>query len=158
MDASEFRRVMGRWVSGVTIVTTRLPDGQPCGLTVSAFCSVSLEPPLVLVCVERFADSHACIRDAGFFAVNILDAERGEFLSRRFAAFSVSDKFDGIGYREESTGAPVLEDSVAWIDCRVVESLPGGDHTIFLGEVIAADAVSGTPLVYYRGGYGRFEP
>ncbi|CAN5633155.1 flavin reductase family protein [soil metagenome] len=158
MDASDFRRVMGHFPSGVTIVTTMLPEGRACGLTVNAFCSVSLVPPLVLVCVERYADTHACILDAGVFAVNVLDAERGEFFSRRFASFGVGDKFDGIRYRDESTGAPVLEESVAWVDCRLVESIPGGDHTIFLGEVLAADAMNGTPLVYYRGGYGRFQP
>lgn len=158
MDTSEFRRVMGHFPTGVTIVTTRLGNGGACGLTVNAFCSVSLDPPLVLVCVERDADSHACITDTGFFAVNILGSEKGETLSRRFATFGVADKFEGVAFREVVTGAPVLEVAVAWVDCQLVRAVPGGDHTIFLGEVVAADAVDGSPLVYYRGGYGRFQP
>jgi flavin reductase (DIM6/NTAB) family NADH-FMN oxidoreductase RutF len=158
IDGSEFRRVMGHFATGVTVVTSRMPDGTPCGLTVNAFSSVSLDPPLVLVCVERTADSHDCIRDTGRFAVNVLGDRGGESLSRRFSAWEVADKFRGVAYREERTGAPILDDALAWLDCRVHETLVGGDHTIFLGEVIAADAQEGTPLLYYRGGYGRFVP
>jgi flavin reductase (DIM6/NTAB) family NADH-FMN oxidoreductase RutF len=158
MDASEFRRVMGHFPTGVTVVTTRQPDGRACGLTVNAFCSVSLDPPLVLVCVERDADSHDCIGAAGFFAVNVLGEEKGEVLSRRFATFEIDDKFEGVPFGEHRTGAPVLEAALAWADCLVVESYPAGDHTIFLGQVLAADAVDGSPLVYYRGGYGSFHP
>jgi flavin reductase (DIM6/NTAB) family NADH-FMN oxidoreductase RutF len=158
IDSSEFRRVLGHFATGVTVVTTRLPDGGPCGLTVNAFCSVSLEPRLVLVCVETAADTHDCILDRGVFAVNVLSEGKGEQLSRRFAAWDVDEKFRGVAYREERTGAPVLDDALAWIDCRVRETIPAGDHTIFLGEVLGADVHEGGPLVYYRGGYGRFEP
>jgi flavin reductase (DIM6/NTAB) family NADH-FMN oxidoreductase RutF len=158
MEASEFRRVMGHFPSGVTIVTTRLGDGRACGLTVNAFCSLSLEPPLVLVCVERDAESHACISAAGYFAVNVLSGDGGESLSRRFATFGVEDKFDGVAFRVGGTGAPLLDAALAWVDCRVHASYPGGDHTIFVGEVVAAEAVDGSPLVYYRGGYGGFNP
>jgi flavin reductase (DIM6/NTAB) family NADH-FMN oxidoreductase RutF len=158
MDASEFRRVLGHFATGVTILTTRTPEGRPCGLTLSAFSSVSLEPPLVLACVERDADTHHCIGASGYFAVNILEEERGESLARRFSTFGVDTKFDGVAYREERTGAPVLETALAWVDCRVHESFPGGDHTIFLGEVMAGDTGEGGPLLYYRGGYGRYEP
>lgn len=158
VDTSEFRRVMGHFPTGVAIVTSRRTDGTPCGLTVNAFCSVSLSPALVLVCVEGEADSHDCIRDSGYFAVSILDEPRGETLSRRFATDKRADKFEGVAYREESTGAPVLETAIAWLDCQVTQAIPAGDHTVFLGEVIAADAREGQPLVYYRGGYGRFIP
>ncbi|HEX2093199.1 MAG TPA: flavin reductase family protein [Longimicrobiaceae bacterium] len=158
IDPIEFRRVMGHFATGVTVVTTRRPDGEPCGLTASAVSSVSVNPTLVLVCVERSADSHDCIRSTGAFAVNILQEEGGESLARRFATWEVKDKFRGVAYREEQSGAPVLADALAWLDCRVAEALPGGDHTIFLGEVLAADARVGTPLLYYRGGYGRFVP
>lgn len=157
MDSVEFRRVLGHFPSGVTIVTTRTPQGRACGLTVNAFCSVSLEPPLVLVCVEREADTHGCIASSGYFAVSILDEERGESISRRFATFGLEEKFEGIAFREEKTGAPVLDESVAWVDCRVSATYPGGDHTIYVGEVVSGDAGAGSPLVYYRGGYGRFE-
>lgn len=158
IDPIEFRRVMGHFATGVTVVTTVTPEGAPCGLTANAFCSVSVNPLMVLVCVERGADSHDCIVSAGRFAVNVLAEEGGETLSRRFAGWDVEDKFRGVAFREERTGAPVLEDALAWLDCRVAEALAGGDHTIFLGEVVGADAREGTPLVYYRGGYGRFAP
>ncbi|HEV2146262.1 MAG TPA: flavin reductase family protein [Longimicrobiaceae bacterium] len=158
IDPIEFRRVMGHFASGVTVVTTVQPNGEPCGLTANAVCSVSVDPVLVLVCVEHGADTHDCIRAAGRFAINVLEEEGGESLSRRFATWGVEDKFRGVAWREERTGAPVLEGALAWLDCRVAQELQGGDHTIFLGEVVAADAREGTPLVYYRGGYGRFVP
>jgi flavin reductase (DIM6/NTAB) family NADH-FMN oxidoreductase RutF len=158
IDAVEFRRVLGHFATGVAISTTRDARGEPCGLTVNSFCSVSLEPPLVLVCIETAADSHDCIRNAGYYAVNVLGEDRGESLSRRFSTWGVEDKLRGIAFREEVTGAPVLEKALAWVDCRVVAEYPGGDHTIFLGQVVAADAREGTPLLYYRGGYGRFVP
>jgi flavin reductase (DIM6/NTAB) family NADH-FMN oxidoreductase RutF len=159
IDTSEFRRVIGHFATGVTVVTTLRPDGGPCGLTASAVASLSLDPTLLLVCVERAAESHACIEQAGFFAVNVLAEGKGETLARRFAADAGGDgKFTGIAFRPEHSGAPVLDEALAWLDCRVRERLPGGDHTIFVGEVVAADAVEGTPLLYYRGGYGRLVP
>jgi flavin reductase (DIM6/NTAB) family NADH-FMN oxidoreductase RutF len=158
IDGSEFRRVMGHFATGVAIVTARRPDGSPCGLTVNAFTSVSLDPPLVLVCIERAAMTHDQIVESGSFVVNVLEEERGELLARRFSTFGVSDKFDGVAYRAETSGAPVLESALAWLDCRVRETVAAGDHTIFLGEVLDADAREGRALVYYRGGYGRFSP
>ena len=158
IDPSEFRRVVGHFATGVAVVTSVRDDGSPCGLTASAVASVSLTPTLVLVCVDQAADSHGCIERAGVFAVNVLQEGRGETLARRFALGEAEDKFRGVAYRAEHTGAPVLDESLAWLDCRVTERLPGGDHTVFMGEVLAADAVEGTPLLYYRGGYGRFAP
>lgn len=158
MDREEFRRVMGHFPTGVVVVSTLRGDGTPCGLTVNAFCSVSLEPALILVCVERDADSHDCIRESGVFAVSVLEESSGEALSRRFASSEVDDKFRGVAFREETTGAPVLDASIAWLDCRVAQAVPAGDHTVFFGEVLGADAREGRPLVYYRGGYGRFDP
>ena len=157
LESFEFRRVLGHWVTGVTVVTARRNDGEPCGLTVNAFCSVSLDPPLVLVCVEQAADSHDCIARAGSFAVNVLDSEQ-ETTARRFADWDVPQKFRGIAYHSEKSGAPVLDDALAWVDCRIVASHPAGDHTIYLGEVLDGDARAGAPLLYYRGGYGRFTP
>ncbi|HET7275822.1 MAG TPA: flavin reductase family protein [Longimicrobiaceae bacterium] len=156
IDSSEFRRVVGHFPTGVAIVSTLDAAGRPCGLTVNAFCSVSLDPQLVLVCVERNADSHECIQHSGFFAVNVLSQHLGEVLSRRFATWEVHDKFEGVAYRGERSGAPVLEEAMAWLDCDVTQAVPAGDHTIFIGEVMAADAKEGIPLTYYRGGYGRF--
>lgn len=157
MDSAEFRRILGHWGSGVGIVTTRTPDGRACGLTANTVTSLSLDPLLVLVCVEKSADTHDCIRSAHAFAVNILNSE-GERMARRFAAWEIDRKFDGLAYHEEQTGSPVLDDALAWVDCRLHSEYDGGDHTIFVGEVLAGDAVEGSPLLYYRGGYGRFTP
>ncbi len=149
--------MLGHWITGVAVVAARQADGTPCGLTATAVSSLSLDPPLVLVCVERSADTHDCIQRAGAFSVNVLsdDAER---LARRFAACDLDNKFDGVAYRTETSGAPVLGDAIAWVDCTLRDAVPGGDHTIFIGEVVAADAINAVPLVHYRGGYGRFRP
>lgn len=157
VDPSEFRRILGHWGTGVAVVATRRPDSHPCGLTVNAFASVSLEPPLVLVCVEHGADTHDCIEATGAFTVNVLGGEQ-ERLARRFAALDLTDKFEGVAYHVERTGAPVLDDALAWLDCRVHSAQVAGDHTVFVGDVVGGDARDGAPLLYYRGGYGRFEP
>lgn len=157
MESSEFRRILGHWAGGVSIVTTTTPDGKDCGLTANAVASVSLEPSLILVCVEKSADTHDCIRQAGYFAVNVLEGN-AERVARRFSAWEVSTKFEGLAFHKELTGAPILEDALAWVDCRVWAEHDGGDHTIFIGEVLAGDAREGTPMIYYRGGYGRFIP
>src|SRR3712207_4666241 len=115
IDPIEFRRVMGHFATGVTVVTTVMGDGEPCGLTANAVCSVSIDPLLMLVCVERGADSHDCIVASGCFAVNVLQERGGESLSRRFAGWDVADKFRGVAFRAERTGAPVLEDALAWL-------------------------------------------
>lgn len=156
IDESEFRRVIGHFATGVAVVTTAREDGAPAGLTVSAVASVSLDPTLILVCVDRESDTHAWLERAGCFATSFLEDGKGETLARRFAGGGAEEKFRGVAWRTERTGAPVLDDALAWLDCRVTAALPGGDHTIFVGEVLAADAREGTPLLYYRGGYGRF--
>lgn len=158
IDHSEFRRVMGHFPTGVTVVTSMHDDGSPCGLTVNAFSSLSLDPPQVLVCVEEAADSFGCIDRSGVFAVNILEEGRGESLSRRFSTWGMDDKFRGVAFRSESTGSPILEAALAWVDCRVIQKVVSGDHAVFIGEVLEGDAHEGSPLVYYRGGYGRFLP
>jgi flavin reductase (DIM6/NTAB) family NADH-FMN oxidoreductase RutF len=156
IDDVEFRRVMGHFATGVTVVTTVRGDGAPCGLTVSAVSSVSLNPTLILVCLDNGSESNRCLGTSGHFAVNVLAEGTGEAIARRFAG--KEDKFQGIAHQARATGAPVLADALAWMDCRVVQSVPAGDHTIYVGEVMAADAFPGTPLVYYRGGYGRLAP
>jgi len=155
IDESEFRRVIGHFATGVAVVTTCREDGSAAGLTVSAVASVSLDPTLVLVCVDRVSDTHAWMERAGYFAANVLEEGRGETLARRFSGGG-AEKFRGVAWHPERTGAPVLDDALAWLDCRITAALPGGDHTIFVGEVLSADAREGTPLLYYRGGYGRF--
>ena len=157
IEEAEFRRVLGHFATGVTVVAAREAGGPPRGLTASSITSVSLDPPLVLVCVERSADTHDVIVDSGAFAVSIL-AQDEEALARRFATYDADLKFDGVAYREDVTGAPILDEALGWVDCRVWASYDGGDHTIFVGEVVAGDAQDGPPLVYFRGGYGRIAP
>jgi flavin reductase (DIM6/NTAB) family NADH-FMN oxidoreductase RutF len=148
---TEFRRVLSHFASGVTVVTTCVQD--VChGITVSAFCSLSLEPPLVLICIDRQAQAHTLLREAGVFAVNVL-AEDGERLSRLFASRE-PDKFAQVRYTRGQTGAPLLSDALATLECRLVDQYPGGDHTIFIGEVVSGNAQDRAgPLLYYRSGY-----
>lgn len=150
IDQARFRQALGRFASGVTVVTTAL-EGRPYGMTVSSFSSLSLTPPLVLVCIDKTVSSHAVISAAGGFVVNVLEQSQ-EHLSRRFAARE-EDKFNGIAWSSGQLGLPVLDDVLAAIECRLHATLPGGDHTIFVGEVIDAEVGSGAPLLYYRGGY-----
>lgn len=155
IDQAEFRRVLGHFASGVTVVTFG-QEGQYHGLTVSAFCSLSLEPPLVLVCIDRRFASHELLKESGSFAVNIL-AEDGERLSRHFSS-RAPDKFSSVPYHIGVTGAPLLDAALATIECRVVDQLPGGDHSIFVGAVLAADASDHAgPLLYFRSGYHRLK-
>jgi flavin reductase (DIM6/NTAB) family NADH-FMN oxidoreductase RutF len=165
MDEPEFRRVLGHFATGVAVVAARRvgdggrdrPAGSPRGLTASAITSVSLDPPLVLVCVDHTADTHDVIVEAEAFSISVLREDQ-EGLARRFAGPDSDNKFDGVAYRPEVTGAPVLDNALAWIDCRLWARYDGGDHTIFVGEVVAADADEGPPLIYFRGGYGRVAP
>jgi flavin reductase (DIM6/NTAB) family NADH-FMN oxidoreductase RutF len=147
---SLFRHVMGHFATGVTVVTSAL-DGQLTGMTVSAFASLSLEPPLVLVCLHHEAQSHELIARAGLFAVNILDEDQ-EYVSRRFASSS-AEKFITGAYRISEHGLPLLAGVLAVLECRLVNTLPGGDHTIFVGEPLDAQVHKSKPLLYYRSGY-----
>lgn len=149
----EFRRLLGHFATGVTIVTTSDADARPTGLTVSAFASLSLDPPLVLVCVAHKAQSYPALRERGRFAVNMLSADQLE-LSRRFATTRL-DKFDGVAYRPSPSGLPLLHGALAWIECVTVAAHDEGDHTVFVGRVEHGDAGAGEPLLYYRGTYKR---
>ena len=150
IDQNEFRRVLGHFASGVTVVTTCHADVY-YGITVSAFASLSLVPPLVLICIDRRAPSHTALQGAGSFAVNIL-AEDGERLSRQFASREL-DRFKGVAFHTGLTGAPLLDEALATVECRIVQEAPGGDHTIFIGEVLAAATRPGKPLLYFRSDY-----
>ena len=153
IDPALFRSVLGRFASGVTVVTTRDAEGRDHGMTVSAFCSVSLEPPLVLCCIERTAAMHEVLERTSHFVANILSAAQ-EALSRRFSE-PQADRFDGIGYERGQSGGAVLGGALAWLECRTVARHAAGDHTIVVGEVENAEARSGSPLLYYRGGYNQ---
>lgn len=155
IDPDEFRAILGRFATGVTVVTARDADGRDHGMTASAFCSASLVPPLVVACIAREAEMHDILRRASHFGVSIL-AEGQEALSRRFAELP-SGRFDGIGYSRAESGVVLLDDALAHLECRRVDRYDAGDHAIYVGEVEWADCRQSRPLLYYRGGYAQLE-
>ena len=155
IDPDTFRSVLGRFASGVTIVTLRDATGKDFGMTVSAFASASLVPPLVSVCIGHDATMHPHLEGATHLAINIL-AQGQEALSRRFASRDL-DRFDGIGYTRGESGLVLLDDVLGWLECRVVQRVEVGDHTLVVGEVLRGGARDGRPLLYYRGGYAQLE-
>lgn len=157
-----FRSVFSHLAAGVVVVTTRDAGGEPHGMTATAVCSVSLEPPLVMACLSQEAATHAAVVQSGIFALNLLP-ESEEALARHFATQS-RQKFAELSPGSSETGAPVLESALAYCDCSVVRSVPAGDHTIFIGRVVAADVRADLgadhsvgPLLYYRGRYGAID-
>lgn len=155
VDQHAFRAVLGRFSSGVTIVTVVDANGDDRGMTVSAFCSVSLDPPLVLVCIDHAASIFHEISSATAFTVNIL-SEGQEALARRFADLQ-SDRFEGIGFSRGGNGIAILGDALGYIQCTVTARHVAGDHDIVIGEVEEAMSEEGRPLLYYRGGYAQLE-
>ena len=155
IDADEFRAALGRFASGVTILTAKDRSGNDHGMTVSAFCSVSLAPPLVLACVDKTADMYPILSQATHFGISIL-AEGQEALSRRFAELP-EGRLDGIGYSRGEHGVVLLDDAIAHIECKRLERHDAGDHGVFLGEVLRTATRPERPLLYYRGGYAQLE-
>jgi flavin reductase (DIM6/NTAB) family NADH-FMN oxidoreductase RutF len=153
ISPDDFRGVLGHFASGVTIVTTCDGEQRPTGLTASAFCSVSLDPPLILICVDHKSQSYPHLRESGRFAINILHHGH-EQLSRRFAS-SRLDKFDGVAFTLGTLGVPLIDAALAYLECRTVSAHVEGDHTIFVGRVEAVGVGDGDPLLYYRGRYHR---
>ena len=151
IDTDLFRAVLGRFASGVTIVTTVDADGRDHGMTVSAFSSLSLNPPLVLVCLDHAASVWPAFAEAKHFAINILSATQ-EALSRRFASRD-GDRFDGVGFTRGNHNVALLDDTLAAVECTVIARVAQGDHTILIGSVDAGAARDLQPLLYYRGGY-----
>jgi flavin reductase (DIM6/NTAB) family NADH-FMN oxidoreductase RutF len=152
VDPAQFRQLLGHFATGVTIVTVTAPDGRPLGMTANSLASVSLQPPLVLVCVDRTTEMHPVLLAAERWAVNILRDDQ-EALSRRFAAPD-DNRFDGVGYTVTPDGAVVLDGTIAHIECEPEAHHDAGDHTIFVGRVVGGATRPGRPLLYYRGGYG----
>ena len=151
-DSQAQRRIMGHFATGVTVVTAYL-DGAIYGMTANAVSSLSLDPPLILVAVGKTAAMHASLTASRCFAVNILSEDQ-EHLSRRFAMRGPKEVND-LTWTKAESGAPILADALAWLDCRLADVLPGGDHNIFLGEILAGDARDGAPLLYFGGKYRR---
>ena len=155
VDEFRFRTVLSRFASGVTVVTAVGGDGVDHGMTVSAFCSLSLDPPLILVCIDHGTVMHGIVEGAKTFTVNIL-ADDQEDLARKFSDPD-NDRFEGTSYTRGANGLALLTGAAAWLECALAQRYEGGDHTIFVGRVEAADAADAQPLVYYRGGYGQVE-
>jgi 3-hydroxy-9,10-secoandrosta-1,3,5(10)-triene-9,17-dione monooxygenase reductase component len=147
----QFRAVMGHFATGVTVVTANTPDG-PVGMTANAVMSLSLEPLLLLVAFDNEARTLPVVRETGRFGVNVLAAGQ-EGLARMFASkLPEREKFAGVAHTVHD-GIPVLDGALAWVGCRLERLIPGGDHTIGIGAVEAAEAGTGEPLIWYRGEY-----
>ena len=154
VDPQQFRQAMAEFAAGVTVVTVAV-DGESHGMTATAFSSLSLQPPLVLVCIDKKARSHELIQRAGKFAINILSSDQEE-VSNRFAGRLGPEArhFNDLPHKPGAfSGAPLLDDAIAWVDCRLANTFDGGDHTIFVGEVLDAATREARPLVYYKGKY-----
>lgn len=151
-DSLAQRRIMGHFATGVTVVTAH-HNGEIYGMTANAVTSLSLNPPLVLAAVDKSAVMHGALTASRHFALNIL-SDTQEHLSRRFAQRGPKEVND-LTWITSASGAPILADALAWVDCRLAEILPGGDHDIFIGEILAGDSRDGAPLLYFCGKYRR---
>jgi len=154
MDGSEksasLREVMSSYPTGVTVVTGCDADGVPYGLTVNSFTSLSLEPPLVLVCIGRGSSCHDRLVSASNFAINVLAAEQSG-IAARFSSSPPEGRFDDVRWSPSALGSPVLEEGVGWLDCSVHEVMSGGDHSVLLGKVEGAATSDRSALMFYRG-------
>ncbi|GAA3811022.1 hypothetical protein GCM10022226_34360 [Sphaerisporangium flaviroseum] len=156
VGAQHFRNVLGRFATGVVAITAIDQDGEPCGLAANSFTSVSLDPPLVAFCVAHTSSSWPRLRSAARLCVNVL-AEHHEEVSRQLAAKG-GDKFAGLGWTLSPGGGPILDGALAWIDCSVEAEHLAGDHIIVVARVHGLDThADHGPLVFFRGGYGRFQ-
>jgi 3-hydroxy-9,10-secoandrosta-1,3,5(10)-triene-9,17-dione monooxygenase reductase component len=154
-DGAKFRQVLGHFPTGVTVMTARTEEG-PVGMAVGSFSSLSLDPPQVLFCAGNTSTSWPRIKEHGSFAVNIL-AEDQEDVCRIFSS-KATDKFAEIGWKHSKNGNPIINGVLAWVDCRIGQLVESGDHVIVIGEVDDLHVEhEGGPLVFFRGGYGRFE-
>jgi flavin reductase (DIM6/NTAB) family NADH-FMN oxidoreductase RutF len=154
ISPDEFRHTLSHFASGVTVITVCDRDGRPTGLTASAFTSVSLEPPLILVCVDHKSQSYPALVSGKQFAVNVLCHDQ-EGVSRRFATTKIENKFEGVPFTLSPLGLPLLDNALAHLECATVSVHVEGDHSIFVGRVERARVGDGHPLVYFRGRYDR---
>jgi flavin reductase (DIM6/NTAB) family NADH-FMN oxidoreductase RutF len=153
LDQARFREVLGHFATGITIVTA-IEEGEPVGFSCQAFAALSLDPPMVILAPARSSTSWPRIAQAGAFCVNIL-AEDQEAVCRAFA-ISGGDKFDGVAWTPGITGAPVITGSLAMVECTLGSIHDGGDHELVTGHVVGLEIGDGRPLLFYRGGFGRF--
>lgn len=158
IDADQFKQALQYWASGVTVVTTHSKTFGLQGMTVSAFSSVSAEPPQVLVCVNRSVATSEGICESGMFAVNILAATQTEVSNTFASALLHEERFAAVPWEAGQNGAPLLTESIAALECKVVEQISAGTHWILLGEVQRTVLRSGEPLLYYKAGYRELKP
>jgi flavin reductase (DIM6/NTAB) family NADH-FMN oxidoreductase RutF len=154
IDEAAFKLAMSHFASGVTVVTTE-HQGRPYGMTVASFASLSLRPPLVLVCIEKSVKTHEAIAAARKFGVSILGEGQQE-ISARFAS-RAEDKFAGIEIERGALGIPLIAGALTTVECTLQDQLPGGDHSIFVGQVVEARSREGIPLLYFRSGYREMQ-
>jgi flavin reductase (DIM6/NTAB) family NADH-FMN oxidoreductase RutF len=150
-DSRLQRDIMGRFATGVTVVTTRYKSGEVTGMTANAVMSLSLDPPLVVVSVDKKATMHEALSDGQCYAINILARDQ-EHLSNRFAMPGPKD-FSDLDVAEALSGAPILSGTLGYLDCKLVQVLPAGDHDMFVGEIVTGQMGEGDPLLYFGGGY-----
>ena len=153
IDLQELRRIMGHFATGVTVITTMDKAGTPYGLTANAFASLSLNPPLVLICIDESVQCYPHLNESKLFAVNVLSEEQ-EKVSRRFATKGI-EKFNGLPWHKGATGLALLDGAIGHIECKVIHAYDGGDHTIYVGEVLSASASDDRPLIFFKGKYHR---
>ncbi len=157
IEEKRFRSVLGRFATGVTVVISRGESGALVGLTVSAFTSVSLDPPLVLVCIHQDAGAHDLLVPGASFSVSVLSSNQKD-LAIRFATAEPEDRFQGVDLMEGSLGDPRIPEALAWLECRVTRVFPGGDHSVFLASAVECGAGEGDPLIFHRGALGGLKP
>jgi 3-hydroxy-9,10-secoandrosta-1,3,5(10)-triene-9,17-dione monooxygenase reductase component len=161
VDPAKFRQLLGRFATGVVVITAGDAHGRLAGMTANSLASVSLEPPLVSICVEHQAEMFHVMSDTDQFAINILSSHQ-ETVSRRFAGGGQEDRFDGVGYQVSPRGLFILEGVLAYIECQKFAQHPLGDHTLFVARVTGGsaseDPAHSRPLLYYRGGYAGLSP
>ncbi len=151
IESRELRNVMGHFATGVTIITTKDVNGKPFGLTANAFSSLSLDPPLLLICVDKKVDCYAYFEESKVFGVNFL-SEGQDHLSTRFATKGI-EKFEGVSYTLGELGVALLDGALAHIECQLASAYEGGDHTVYLGEIVRVIVFEERPLLFYRGKY-----
>ena len=156
IDGRELRNAMGLFATGITVITTKDTSGKPFGLTANAFSSLSLDPPMLLICVDKGVDCYACFDESKVFAVNFLSLTQEE-LSTRFATKGI-EKFEGLSYRVGELGVALLDGALAHFECTVAHAHEGGDHTIYVGEVQRLVTMEGDPLLFYQGKYRSLAP
>ena len=151
MDDRAFRDIVGNFSTGVTVITTENNLLEPIGFTANSFTSLSLNPKLVLFNIDKKSSLYKSFMDAEHFAINILANDQID-LSKKFSKSGI-DRFDGVDYYKDITGSPILQGSLAYLDCKIQNRYEGGDHTIVIGEVLSADTQPNSPLVFFQGKY-----